>query len=64
MKTLPYFVLTNHGTWQIRKLAKNEKKWRQKLEEERLANRGAKPYFFYFKQIPSRRHELRTQSEL
>ena len=23
--------------WQIRKLAKNEKKWRQKLEEERLA---------------------------
>ena len=37
MKTLSFFVLTNHGTWQIRKLAKNEKKWSQKLEKERLA---------------------------
>ena len=33
MKTLSYFV----RFWQIRKLAKNEKEWRQKLEEERLA---------------------------
>ena len=37
MKRLSYFVLTNHGMWQIRKLAKNEKKWSQKLEKERLA---------------------------
>ena len=29
--------MTNHRTQQIRKLAKNKKKWSQKLEKERLA---------------------------